>query len=204
MRVSVESRHPLEVSSNRKSARTMGSGATGSARTAARARSGAQPSSTACASRQSNSGSTASSALIAWQHGVARRTESTPPRVRSLCGDDRYLRTAAPRPAHLGHRPLQLPLRLLHAEGGLRSRLPFHGSQGAPQLRGDRAGGACVRPPRRGEDPHHRRRAAAASRPRAPRRAPGRHRRPRPDADDERRDPPRQGRGARPRRAWEG
>ena len=28
--------------------------------------------------------------------------------------------TAAPRPAHLGHRPLQLPLRLLHAEGGLR------------------------------------------------------------------------------------
>jgi cyclic pyranopterin phosphate synthase len=27
------------------------------------------------------------------------------------------------RPAHLGHRPLQLPLRLLHAEGGLRPRL---------------------------------------------------------------------------------
>ena len=29
-------------------------------------------------------------------------------------------RPAAARPAHLGHRPLQLPLQLLHAEGGLR------------------------------------------------------------------------------------
>ena len=32
---------------------------------------------------------------------------------------------AAARPADLGHRPLQLPLRLLHAEGGLRPRLPL-------------------------------------------------------------------------------
>ena len=30
---------------------------------------------------------------------------------------------AAARPAHLGHRPLQLPLQLLHAQGGLRQRL---------------------------------------------------------------------------------
>ena len=36
----------------------------------------------------------------------------------------RHARPPAPRPADLGHRPLQLPLHLLHAEGGLRPGLP--------------------------------------------------------------------------------
>src|SRR6266508_1113284 len=39
-------------------------------------------------------------------------------------GDAGHTRPAAARPTHLRHRPLQLPLRLLHAEGGLRARLP--------------------------------------------------------------------------------
>ena len=47
------------------------------------------------------------------------------------------IRPAASRPAHLGHRPLQLPLRLLHAEGGLRARPPVHGPEGASLVRGD-------------------------------------------------------------------
>ena len=42
------------------------------------------------------------------------------------------------RPADLGHRPLQLPLRLLHAEGGIRPRLPVRRPQGAAHVRGDR------------------------------------------------------------------
>ena len=37
----------------------------------------------------------------------------------------RYAQSSAARPADLGHRPLQLPLHLLHAEGGLRPRLRF-------------------------------------------------------------------------------
>ena len=51
----------------------------------------------------------------------------------------RHPRPAAARPAHLGHRPLQLPLRLLHAEGGLRPRLPLPRAARAADLRGDRA-----------------------------------------------------------------
>ena len=35
----------------------------------------------------------------------------------------------AARPAHLGHRPLQLPLQLLHAQGGLRPRLRLPAAQ---------------------------------------------------------------------------
>ena len=35
------------------------------------------------------------------------------------------MRPPAPRPSHLGHGPLQLPLRLLHAQGGLRERHRF-------------------------------------------------------------------------------
>ena len=50
----------------------------------------------------------------------------------------RRLRPAAARPPDLGHRPLQLPLHLLHAEGGLRQRLPLSRAAGAARLRGDR------------------------------------------------------------------
>ena len=46
---------------------------------------------------------------------------------------------AAARPAHLGHRPLQLPLQLLHAEGGVRQRLRLPAAVVAAELRGDRA-----------------------------------------------------------------
>ena len=84
----------------------------GGASTVSSARSAVQGRSTACTSCPSNSGSTASSELIL-------RTL----RVRCPRGADRHVRAPAARPAHLGHRPLQLPLRLLHAEGGLRPRL---------------------------------------------------------------------------------
>ena len=94
----------------------------------------------------------------------------------------RPVRPGAPRPAHLGHRPLQPPLRLLHARGGrgVRSRGPD------PHLRGagpGRPGGAR---PRGEPGPHHRRRAAGAPRPRDLRRAAGRHRVRRPLDDDQR------------------
>ena len=61
----------------------------------------------------------------------------------------RHSRTAAPRPAHLGHRPLQLPLHLLHAEGGVRPRLRVPAPRAAADVRGDRAAGAAVRGRRR-------------------------------------------------------
>ena len=54
-----------------------------------------------------------------------RSAEARPePRVAALgcLHDPGPARPAAARPAHLGHRPVQLPLRLLHAEGGLRAR----------------------------------------------------------------------------------
>jgi hypothetical protein len=47
----------------------------------------------------------------------------------------RLLRARPPRPAHLGHRPLQLPLHLLHARGGHGVAAPRR----AAHLRGDRA-----------------------------------------------------------------
>ena len=49
------------------------------------------------------------------------------------------------RPADLGHGPVQLPLRLLHAERGVRPQLPVHGPQGAADVRGDRADRARLR-----------------------------------------------------------
>ena len=49
----------------------------------------------------------------------------------------RPLRAGPRRPAHLGHRPLQPPLRLLHARGG--HAVPS--APGAPHLRRDRPGG---------------------------------------------------------------
>ena len=52
---------------------------------------------------------------------------------------DRHARPGAARPAHLGHRPLQLPLHLLHAQGGLRRGLRVPAARPGPDLRGDRA-----------------------------------------------------------------
>ena len=112
------------------------------------------------------------------------------PASHSEDGRARHARPAATRPAHLGHRPVQLPLRLLHAEGGLRARLRVPRPARAAHVRGDRAPGPRVRRARRREDPDHRRRAARPPRPRAAGRAARGDRRPRPDADDERRAAP--------------
>ena len=58
--------------------------------------------------------------------------------LRRAPGLDRHARTGDARPAHLGHRPLQLPLHLLHAQGGLRARLRVPAARPGPDLRGDR------------------------------------------------------------------
>ena len=64
----------------------------------------------------------------------------------------RQARPAAARPAHLGHRPLQLPLQLLHAEGSVRQAVRVSAAFVAAQFRGDHAqrqalrrGTACAR-----------------------------------------------------------
>ena len=70
----------------------------------------------------------------------ARCRPETPQELRLTRGAARRQAGAAdPGSAHLGHRPLQLPLRLLHAEGGLRPRLRVPRPRRAPDLRGDRA-----------------------------------------------------------------
>ena len=116
-------------------------------------------------------------------------------------GRARPPRPAAARPPDLGHGPLQLPLHVLHAEGGLRPRLRVPAARRGPELRGDRAAGAGLRRARRREAADHRRRAARPARPAGPRRdarrAPDAGRRAaRPDADDERLRPA--GRSPRP------
>src|SRR5688572_853108 len=82
----------------------------------------------------------------------------------------RHARAADPGPPRLGHRPLQLPLRLLHAEGGLRARPCVPPAGRAPDLRRDRAPRAPPRRARRREDPHHGRRATRPPRRRDARR----------------------------------
>ncbi len=107
-------------------------------------------------------------------------------------------RAHAPRSAHIGHRPLQLPLRLLHAEGRVRRRLPVPASRGPAHVRGDRARRPDLRRARRFQDPADRRRAADAPQRRAPGRDAGQPRRRRPHADDQRRAAREE--GAQPRR----
>src|SRR3954470_5016046 len=80
----------------------------------------------------------------------------------------RHPRAAAARSAHLRHGPLQLPLSVLHAEGGLRARLRVHGARGVADARGDREGGPGLCGPGRDEAAPDGRRAAAAAKPRAP------------------------------------
>ena len=57
----------------------------------------------------------------------------------------RPARTADARPAHLGHRPLQLPVHLLHAQRGVRSRVPLPAARRPADVRGDRPAGPAVR-----------------------------------------------------------
>ena len=85
----------------------------------------------------------------------------SPPSRREPRARSRPARTPAARPARLGHRPLQLPLSLLHAGRDLRRPLRVPAQARAAQLRGDRAAGAPVRRARRREAAHHGRRAAA-------------------------------------------
>ena len=98
----------------------------------------------------------------------ARRVARSAPGGHADRHARRHARPAAARPAHLGHRPLQLPLRLLHAEGRVRPRLPVPAARRAADVRGDRARSRAsssahgVR-----EDPPDRRRAAAAQATRA-------------------------------------
>ena len=104
-------------------------------------------------------------------------------------------RAAPPRPADLGHRPVQLPLHLLHAEGGLRPglRVPAPGPGPDASRRSTGWPGRSSRG--RGEAPDHRWRAARPARPAGPDRDAGRaayagRLARRPDPDDERLRPP--------------
>ena len=86
------------------------------------------------------------------------------------------------RPANLGHRPLQPPLRLLHARGGNDLSPPL----GNSHLRRDRPGGTGGVHPRGHLDPAHRGRTAGPEGPPGPRGPPGSARIRRPGHDDER------------------
>src|SRR3970282_2640241 len=96
---------------------------------------------------------------------------------------------APPAPPSPGHRPLQLPLHLLHAEKSLRPRLPFPRPARAVDLRRDHTPHPALPSPWRRKAPPDRGRAPAAPEPRPPRpdavRDPGH----RSDPDDERRAP---------------
>ena len=79
----------------------------------------------------------------------------------------RRLRAGRRRPARLGHRPVQLPLHVLHAGRG--ARVAAEGR--AAHVRGARARGPPVRGPRRPVAQGHRRRGPASRRPAGPRAA---------------------------------
>src|SRR5919106_4914399 len=106
------------------------------------------------------------------------------------------------RPAYLGHRPLQLPLHVLHAEGGLREQLPLPPPRRAPHVRGDRAPRAALRRPGCPEGAADRRRTAPPPRRREARRDARRHLGARPHHDDERRAPDTEGKRPRGRRPY--
>src|SRR5262249_52219294 len=65
----------------------------------------------------------------------------------------RCVRPSPPRSPDKRHGPVQLPLHLLHAEGGLRPRLPVPRPPGAAQLRGGHPRRARRRLPRRDQPP---------------------------------------------------
>ena len=116
------------------------------------------------------------------------------------------VRARAARPADLGHRPVQLPLPVLHAGRGLRARLRVPAPRPGADVRGDRAARAGLRRPRGRQAPDHRRRAAGPAGPAGARsRAlgdPGSGRRAgRPHAHDQRLRAPAAGRAPGARRA---
>ena len=82
------------------------------------------------------------------------------------------VRAGAARPPDLGHRPLQLPLPVLHARGGVRPRLRLPPARRGAVVRGDRAPRVDLRRPRRPQAADHRRRAARPPRPAVARRPP--------------------------------
>src|SRR5687767_13025693 len=71
-------------------------------------------------------------------HGCYPAKKSGNPALR-LPRAGRPLPAPASRPPDLGHRPLQLPLHLLHAEGGLREQLSLPAQSRPAHVRGDRA-----------------------------------------------------------------
>ena len=94
--------------------------------------------------------------------GSRGSSASTGSLVRMADAAHRHVRPRPPRPAHLGDRPVQLPVRLLHARGGHEVAAPGR----AAHVRGDRAGGAGLRRAlRRRQHPPHRRRAHRAGPP---------------------------------------
>ena len=112
-------------------------------------------------------------------------------RLRRPTRTDRHARPGDARPAHLGHRPLQLPLHLLHAQGGLRADYAFLPRDQVLSFEEIERRRPDLRRARRREAADHRRRAARPARSARPdrdaRRAPTtRRRRARPDADDQR------------------
>ena len=125
--------------------------------------------------------------------------------LRDTAADGRRTRQARPAragSAHLGHRPLQLPLRLLHAQGDLRQAVRVPAPRAAADVRGDRAADAHVRRHGRREAAHHRWRTARAAGRRRADRAPGADsRHPRRHADHERRAAGAHGAASRRRRA---
>ena len=86
-------------------------------------------------------------------------------RVRWTARLDRPVRTRPPGPPYLRHRPVQLPMRLLHAGRGLRARLRLPAALAGPGLRGGRQAGCDLRRAGRAQAPDHRRRAPRATRP---------------------------------------
>ena len=87
-----------------------------------------------------------SGSIVAWRRSIAAARAPMPPRpgARAIRASlpcarrpRRPLRAHHPRPAHLGHRPLQLPLHVLHAGGGHE----VAAARGAAHVRGDRAPG---------------------------------------------------------------
>ena len=110
---------------------------------------------------------------------------------RSRPRTDRHARSGDARSADLGHRSVQLPVHLLHAQGDLRAGLRVPAEGPGPELRGDRADRPDLRGARRRQAPDHRWRAARPARPARPDRDAGGHPpagrgRGRPDPDDER------------------
>ena len=81
---------------------------------------------------------------------------------------DRHARARDARPAHLRDRPLQLPLHVLHAQGGLRAGLRVPAARPGP-ARSRRSNGSPASSVGLGvaEAAHHRRRAARPARPAA-------------------------------------